>query len=334
MGDLLDAVLEDIASDVGVTLSLPAPAASLCFDYESPARPNKSRRRPHPTPLTPSSSLSSTGTKRRLTSLSPFTSPTPVTPHSRRHCPLSAASAGDFVSVSPEQLTPVKAEVDALLSAIVRRSPRQHPEPNIALSEQLAIARRSRERQSSAASSALHPLLPASPSSVPRASATPSKPPFHRSPHQRGAQRKAPPAYLTPQLPSQARREASARRAGQRRHLSDGVATSSRRFHQALLKAGERQSSGDESTGSGLVVILPALSVEEETDSSALSTTSPAPSSASLSPSASPVAVDSGHLHVPAMGALEKAKEFIRDETPPVGPVTRGSARSSSKVLF
>ena len=340
MCDLLDAVLEDLASDLGLVLP-PAPTSdSPQFSYESPVKhrptllqPPSSTcsashlTRPHPVTPSSSSSSSSSSVKRPLASLSPFASPS--TPGSKR--PRLSSAPSDFLSAPPSQVTPVKAEVDAVLSCLVRRSPRQHPEPSLPLSEQLAHTRRTSERQSSSCSaSAPSPHPPSSPHL--RLSATPSKPPFHQSP----ARMKQRPAYLTPQVNDEARLEAAVRRSGQsQRRFSDGARSSSRRFQDALLAAQTAQPRRD-SSGEGETSMFPAVRVVEvAAPVSGAGSEWPAVSASSeaVSPSsaASPVEFDAAHLTVP--GAWEEGGEPSM-ETKGKRRVTRSSARNGRQRLF
>ena len=330
MCDLLEAVLEDLASDLGLVLP-PAPPTSdhPHFSYESPLKQRHSPPQPHPNPLTPSSpSSSSHPTHHPRQLLSPFASPSSSSTPSSSKRPRLSSAPSDFLAPLPHHVTPIKAEVDAVLSSLVRRSPRQHPEPSLPLSEQLAHARRTSGRQSSSASATSH-LSPTSP--YPRTSATPSKPPFHRSP----ARTNARPAYLTPQASEEGRREAAAKRAGEgRRRYSDGVRSSSRRFQDALLAVQGGQGRTDSGGGVEEGSLFPAVRVVEAEAVSGVGQGWLALSASSGSAPSSPAElvgeVDEDHLTVPGV---------CREEREPVVQVkgkrrrTRSSA-SSSKALF
>ena len=137
MSDILSAVLEDIASDLGLIVQLPPPPTSPSIDSLSLAEP-------HSPSTTASASPSPTPSRKRShspSSSSLFTPPatprTPqfLTPHSKRI--RATSSSSPHSSSAASQVTPVKADVDLLLMSLARRSPRLNGTPSRPLSELL-----------------------------------------------------------------------------------------------------------------------------------------------------------------------------------------------------
>ena len=152
------------------------------FPSSPPSSMNNSRKRPAPSPQTPQPSLTS-----------------------KRHRSDSLLDPGEmeFISISPDKRTPVKADVEAILRSITRRSPRDHSKPPIPLSAQAeALKKKAR-----------------------RAMLTPSRPPFHVSPVRPHNET----GLYTPQCHNHETHEK------QRRRHSDGASLTNRKLKLADL---------------------------------------------------------------------------------------------------
>ena len=219
MSDILTAVLEDMACDLGIVVQLPPPPTSPSVDSLSLAEPHS------PSTTTPHTSPTPTPSRKRPLSPSsahslftpPATPRTPLflTPHSKRVRATSASSPLHSKSVASGQLTPVRAHLDLLRLSLTRRSPRLNTKSPQSLSQLLTSGAGWDRRVRSAACT---PVRSHEPSQQPKQQPRP---------------------FLTPQ-PTSTRDAALAASSNapsslsERRRHSDGLRLSSKRYQAAL----------------------------------------------------------------------------------------------------